>query len=284
MTSIWHSFAEHWLRPVKGAFEYTGEASVPKYVTRVKFLPAVTEVGEETFSGCDELKEVELNEGLLKIGIRAFSGCESLDSIRFPSTITEVGEEAFSSCDRLKEVELNEGLLKIGEGAFYSCPSLHSIRFSSTITEVGEEAFYRCTELKEVELNEGLRRVGAGAFDPFLESVKFPCISRRLGVLIQNSHAEIENKINEIPGAEWRGGEMLISFEQTERDDWKSTRDRFLGVTTYYELKEATNIFELALWKAKISAKSAGTYEACRVEVPGPVKGAVLQFFSYNRV
>ncbi|KAL7540749.1 hypothetical protein ACHAXR_010347, partial [Thalassiosira sp. AJA248-18] len=221
---------------------------------------------------------------LQKIGESSFDYCPSLDSIRIPSTATEVGKGAFHGCAGLKEVELNEGLEKIYDQAFSRCRSLDSIRFPSTVTEVGEEAFEGCTELKEVELNGGLRQIGVGALDscPSLESIKCPCISRRLKVLIQNSHAEIENKINEIPGAEWRGGEMLMSFELTGYYDWKSMRERILDLTKYYELKEATNIFELALWKgrtSKGSSASMGEREACRIEVPGFVKGAVLQFF-----
>ncbi|KAL7534114.1 hypothetical protein ACHAXR_005638 [Thalassiosira sp. AJA248-18] len=192
---------------------------------------------------------------------------------------------AFFGCYELKEVDLNEGLPIIGDRAFSGCKSLEIIKFPSSVTEVGNMAFWGCAGLKEVELNEGLQRFGGGAFDscPSLESIKLPCMSRRLEVLIQNNHAEIENKINEIPGVEWRGGEMLISFDQTGYDDWKSTRERILDLTAYYELKEVTNVFELALWKARISEESAsGEREAWRIEVPGFVKGAVLQFFSYN--
>ena len=39
----------------------------------------------------------------------------------------------------------------------------------------------------------------------------------------------------------------------------------------YYELKEATTLFELALWKAKIDLVDETPFErdACRVDVPG---------------
>ncbi|KAL7523814.1 hypothetical protein ACHAXR_000342, partial [Thalassiosira sp. AJA248-18] len=116
---------------VAGEFEYTGKGSVPNDVTRVKFHSSVTEVGKEAFLGRENLKEVEFNEGLQKIGVSSFLCCISLDSIRFPSTVTEVGIGAFSGCAVLKGVELNEGLQKIGWGAFSKCRSLDSIRFPS---------------------------------------------------------------------------------------------------------------------------------------------------------
>jgi len=45
----------------------------------------------------------------------------------------------------------------------------------------------------------------------------------------------------------------------------------------YYEIKEATTSFELALWKSKIS-QAEGDFAGrgvCRVEVPGPVKDTI---------
>jgi len=57
--------------------------------------------------------------------------------------------------------------------------------------------------------------------------------------------------------------------------------DQIVEVITYYEMKEATTLFELALWKAKIDqAEEAADInrEAYRIEVPGPVKDTTLQY------
>ncbi|KAL7526702.1 hypothetical protein ACHAXR_001607 [Thalassiosira sp. AJA248-18] len=254
-----------------------------KSLKRIEFPSTLTEVGFCAFCSCKNLKDVVLHEGLRKIGGGAFYGC-SLERIKFPSTLTEVGDSAFFGCIKLNGVFLNEGLQKIGAGAFYGC-SLESIKFPSTLIVICHDAFRDCKQVKEVMINEGLQKIGRRAFDwcPHLESIKFPCISRRLEVLIQNSRAEIENKINEIPGVEWRGAEMLISFGATGYDDWKRTRERILGLVTHYELKEATTIFELALWKARISTEAISSVDErdeCRIDVVGPVKDAVLQFIS----
>ena len=53
------------------------------------------------------MREVELNEGLQKIGRMAFVSCPSLKSIKLPSTVTEIGINAFSRCRNLREVTLN---------------------------------------------------------------------------------------------------------------------------------------------------------------------------------
>ena len=45
-------------------------------------------------------------------------------------------------------------------------------------------------------------------------------------------------------------------------------------------MKEATTLFELALWKARIDQAddANGNRNAHRIEVPGPVKDAILQY------
>ena len=61
----------------------------------------------------------------------------------------------------------------------------------------------------------------------------------------------------------------------------KEKLDKIVKLITYYEVKEATTLFELALWKAKIDQADRGRLlirGSCRVEVPGPVKDSILQY------
>ena len=63
-------------------------------------------------------------------------------------------------------------------------------------------------------------------------------------------------------------------------DDEKDI-DRIIDLIAFYELKEVTAIFELALWRAKIEERWAfgiDEREACRIDVPGPVKDAILKY------
>jgi len=96
--------------------------------------------------------------------------------------------------------------------------------------------------------------------------------------------------MDDIPLVEWRGGELIIptvqrqirspySMEITEVD--KEKLNKVKGLISYYELKEATTMFELALWKARIDQVEDANdvnRNACRIEVPGPVKDAVLAY------
>ena len=102
-------------------FEYMGNEHAPKNVTHVKFHSSVAEVQDAAFRDCKQLVKVVFNEGLTKIGWRAFQSCSSLESIAFPSTLTDVEELAFYQCNSLTEVVLNEGLQTIGRRAFCFC-------------------------------------------------------------------------------------------------------------------------------------------------------------------
>ena len=69
-------------------FIYTGKGqTVPKDVISVRFHPSVTEVENMAFKVRSSLREVVLNEGLLKIGALAFEKCTALQCIKLPTTV-----------------------------------------------------------------------------------------------------------------------------------------------------------------------------------------------------
>ena len=97
----------------------------------------------------------------------------------------------------------------------------------------------------------------------------------------------IENELNNMRGIARNGGDILISIEAMGGgENWERCReslDRICRLITYYELKEATTIIELALWKAEIEEEGHQGREECRVlcgaDINIVMKG-VLPFFS----
>jgi len=295
-------------------FEYTGDGcSVPKDITSVQFkegvqkigdrafynctslesitVPStVTEIGYNAFLRCCNLREVTLNDGLQKIRDGSFSKCTSLESTKLPSTVTEICDNAFHGCSNLREVIFNYGLQKVGVNAFYNCSSLENVTIPSTVTEFGNYAFQSCYNLREVIFIDGLQKIGDYAFYNCvaLERFLFPTISYRLKNIIQTSHwEEFEGKVNEVRGVvQWESDELFVSrpthhnWNDTKRDFGKTTR-----LVSYYELKEATTTFELALWKSKLDQTDVTNLTnrtAYRIDVPGPVKDTILQYLDIN--
>lgn len=76
----------------------------------------VTEIGEEAFVDGRMLK-VGLQEGLVKIGRRAFANCWELDYINIPETVKEIGALALLNAN-LDAVYIPAGVDTIGYGAF----------------------------------------------------------------------------------------------------------------------------------------------------------------------
>ena len=112
---------------------------------------------------------------------------------------------------------------------------------------------------------------------------------------------QARNKVNDMHGVQIRDGKVSIAATLVEgqRDyadenghrpnivhlDWgvvQKKRDTILELISFYERREKTCLFELALWKAQISIAEENQYpvdrQACRIDVPGPVKDALLQY------
>ena len=140
-----------------------GDMVVPDDVARVRVHPSVTIIPQRAFYACDKLEEIELCDGLLEIGERAFQYCRSLGSISIPSTVTMIRRSAFNVCEKLETIQLNEGLLEIGDYAFYSCKSLNAINIPSTVRTIGNYAFYH-TKLSHIHLPDGIESIGGRAF------------------------------------------------------------------------------------------------------------------------
>ena len=98
--------------------------------------------------------------------------------------------------------------------------------------------------------------------------------------------------MDDIPTVEWRDGELIIpAIRQEIERPWgeveteveidKEKLDKIVRLIKYHEIKEATTLFELALWKAGIdqaNISNSTNRNAHRIEVPGSVKDAILQY------
>jgi len=285
---------------------------------RITIPSSVLKISMSAFMECG-LREVVLNEGLKMICRNAFYECKWLEGIVIPSTVDDIHDGAFMGCRNLRAVVLTEGIKmvksstfrqctslrsvelpstisKIGEHAFNSCSSLERITIPSTVTKIGDGAFRDCASLREIVIHDEEIKIGYKAFKgcSSLLRFKFPSLSTRLNI-IQVVHPDIKAKINDIPGVEWRVGELIIPVLRQEIEDpnWNNLFTETLvkideeklakvkRLIAFYEVKEATVIFELALWKSRIDQadiSSSFDRRAYRIEVPGPVKDTILQY------
>jgi len=87
---------------------------------------------------------------------------------------------------------------------------------------------------------------------------------------------------------ERRGSEMLISDKRlVQGRNWGTLRGvfgRMDQLLTYYELREATTLLELAIWKSKMDQVEENLInrDAHRIDIPGPVKNNILSYLNFR--
>ena len=85
---------------------------------------------------------------------------------------------------------------------------------------------------------------------------------------------------------QWQSDKLFVSGAVLHCN-WNEIRrdlDRITRLVSYYELKEATSTFELALWKFNLDqadATSTTNRAAFRLDMPGPVKDTILQYLDH---
>ena len=95
--------------------------------------------------------------------------------------------------------------------------------------------------------------------------------------------------MNEVRGVVQSGSNTLFVSRATPQN-WDIIRrdfGRIARLVLYYELKEATTTFELAMWKFNLDQADATNSNntnraAYRMDVPGPVKDTILQYLEHT--
>ncbi len=129
-------------------------------VESASFCNPYTEIGAYAFSGCTNLKDLELPGYTETISPYAFQDCTALTKLELPETVTEIGESAFYGCTNLMNVQLNESLKKIDKTAFYGCSSLVNIVLPDSVIEIGDYAFGNCQNLLNITIPASVRKCG----------------------------------------------------------------------------------------------------------------------------
>ena len=138
------------------AYRFCDDASLTGLILE---KPAV--IGKYAFSGCPNLRSVEIRSPACVIEPYAFEKCGALREIRILAGT--VGKGAFSFCRNLESVTLS-GVSALGDEAFAGCSALRELHISDDLTAIGRRCFDECTSLAEFDFS-GIRRIGERAFE-----------------------------------------------------------------------------------------------------------------------
>ncbi len=117
---------------------------------------------------------VEIPEGVLRIGPKAFSLCDGLRALSLPSSIESIDEAAFDGCHWLEEIRVRpDGIFSshcgilMSDGIAIHCPQAikkSRIAIAQGVVAIGARAFLGCENVTEVLLPSSLERIGECAF------------------------------------------------------------------------------------------------------------------------
>lgn len=115
------------------------------------------------FSGCDNLEEAQL-AGITEIPENIFERCKNLKTVIIQKGTTIIGKNAFASCHNLISVSLPNSLKRIEQWAFGWCYSLKEITIPASVEYVACQSFEGCKNLEKVNIEDGVRTIHGGAF------------------------------------------------------------------------------------------------------------------------
>ena len=118
-----------------------------------------TILGYCAFEDLSMLTKIDLNDGILQIGVGCFQGCSKVEEISLPS-ITILPSSAFSGCISLKKFTINDSIDTISFNVFKGCSALSMVNsetagtfiIPNTVTSIGRGAFNGCSMMKSITL------------------------------------------------------------------------------------------------------------------------------------
>ena len=253
-----------------------------KYLEEIIIPNSVTSIGASAFSDCNNLINVKiLNDETINVGDETFSGCINLKKVETHGSIESIKKQTFKDCENLEEVIINGKVNSIGVRAFDGCSSLTSITISEGVTIIDEYAFRFCKNLTNITTLEGLTSIGNYAFTgcSSLANIEIPNTVTNIGNYAFSKCSSLTNIT--IPGSVTTMGEYTFS-ECTLLKDIKILE----GVTSIgnYAFNNCTSLTDIAI-SSSVTSIGYGAFYGCsslpKIEIPSSV--TIIGEQAFNR-
>lgn len=157
----------------------------------VKFA-GVEYVGDFSFSGCTELKDINFGTKLKEIGDGAFENCSALTAINIPDAVESIGASAFKGCTGINTISLGSGVGYVGSYAFETLDGIVGVTEHNGAYYLGNQndpcvLFVKVADntLEEYSIDIGTNVIYGSAFEGCvnLKNIEIPnrlsCIGNR---------------------------------------------------------------------------------------------------------
>ncbi|WP_278789966.1 leucine-rich repeat protein [Leyella stercorea] len=148
-------YSKDWKRLLKAPSGLKGEYSIRE---------GVKVIGNNAFSECRSLTNINIPNSVTNIGDGAFAGCKLLTKIDIPDSVTNIGDKAFLRCTLLIKINIPDSVTNIGDKVFGYCTLLTKINIPDSVTNIGDWTFSRCTFLTKINIPDSVTNIGNHAF------------------------------------------------------------------------------------------------------------------------
>lgn len=124
-------------------------------------------IPDYAFKWCTKLRQVEIGEGIVLVGVEAFMFCGGLRAVSLPGTCRYVGAQAFSFCDRLRTVSVASGGVHMEDSVFL-CSTTRGVKVKHRSCSGGSSSF--SDEYSDVFLKAPIEEGSAPSEDRYLPS------------------------------------------------------------------------------------------------------------------
>ena len=162
--------------------EKTGSLTIPDSVTAIGegafsnldglrtiiIPPTVKRIEQNAFKNNTTLENVIIQtrdgQGVEYIGVSAFEGCKSLQTITLPDTITNIGSRCFAMCTKLDNIKLSDSLLLLADELFVGCNNLKNLELPRNLQKLGAQCLTN-TGLSKIKFPKSLETIGTRALE-----------------------------------------------------------------------------------------------------------------------
>lgn len=141
---------------------------------------SVTNIMNNAFFECGQLKHVKMSKNIATIGDSAFFGCYNVEQFDLPDTLTTIGNKAFAARSGLQitaQINIPSRIESIGSSAFFMCIGITGeIILPDTLSSLGDSAFAGCSNIESVDIRSNINEIKSQTFSGCvnLSTVRLP--------------------------------------------------------------------------------------------------------------
>ena len=129
-------------------------------LTKIEIPKNVSILRAYLFSGCNNLSEIKLNEGLTELWGGCFNNLPGIESLEIPDSVTRIDAGAIN-LPNLKHLKLPNNLTELASGTLYP-NKIEYLEIPDSVTIMNSGCIYGCTKLKYLKLSKNLTSLQAG--------------------------------------------------------------------------------------------------------------------------